>query len=546
MKCANCEAMLSGEPTCPTCGTLYTVSRVGASIPPLVTELETKLGGALAGRYELRGLLGHGGMGAVFLAAESSLDRLVAIKVLPPSFSMDEELLARFQREAKTAARLDHPGIVPIYAVEDVDDLHFYVMKFIPGVDLGDRIPETGLNAEEARRLLRESAVALGHAHRRGVIHRDVKPANIMLDPQGRAVLTDFGIAKAVRSGTAMTSTGQMIGTPQYMSPEQMEGKEVDGRADQYSLGMVAYHMLAGRQPFGQGSVAALLVKQLHEYPESLAAIRPEVPDEIVAAVERAIRKDPDERFETMDDFAEALRPGGAVIRPAAGRRGPGRGRPSGTAVRRWLVGAAAAVVLTAGAALGWSTFSSAEDARAGSTEIVAGETSATVSDGSGPVAGGARISAGGDEPVDSGGAGVDAGAGDAGVGVAAAGAAAAAGDVEPPTTAAAPVAAAGSPEGSLSGTRPAGGAAAGDADPPPATPVEGFLTLNARPFASVDIDGIELPDFTPLNRHPLEPGPHVVVVRREGYVTVVDTVEITAGNVTTRSFVLIPDGGLR
>jgi hypothetical protein len=537
MKCGNCEAVLSGEPACPTCGTLYTASPAGASIPSLVHELEGRLARALEGRYEMRGLLGHGGMGAVFLAAETSLDRLVAIKVLPPSLSMDEELLTRFRREAKTAARLDHPGIVPIYAVEDIDDLHFYVMKFVPGSELSEVIPEGGMDAERARQLVWESAVALGHAHRRGVIHRDVKPANIMLDPQGRAVLTDFGIAKAVRSGTAMTSTGQMIGTPQYMSPEQMEGKDVDGRADQYSLGMVAYHMLAGRQPFGPGSVASLLVKQLNEYPESLAVVRPDVPDAFVGAIERAIRKDPDERFETMEDFAAALKPGSMVgATPARGMSGSRARTTADGGPRRWIFAAAVVAALAVAGVLGRGMLTSADDSGAG----IAGEVQSGIEAG-------ATTRAQGD-------AGVSASTGGTEVGTAASGDEAppagtgedAESAAEPPPEEPAPAPSETMPDeaGSGAGAVVSGGGGQASAPRTPVAPEEGYLTVNARPFATVDIDGIELPNFTPLNRHPLPPGSHVVVVRREGYVTVVDTVEITVGNVTTRSFVLIPNGG--
>jgi hypothetical protein len=501
-----------------------------------VQDLEGRLALALEGRYDLRGLLGHGGMGAVFLAAETSLDRLVAIKVLPPSLSMDEELLTRFQREAKTAARLDHPGIVPIYAVEDIDDLHFYVMKFVPGSDLSDEIPEGGMDAERARQLVWESAVALGHAHRRGVIHRDVKPANIMLDPQGRAVLTDFGIAKAVQSGPAMTSTGQMIGTPQYMSPEQMEGKDVDGRADQYSLGMVAYHMLAGRQPFGPGSVAALLVKQLNEYPESLAVVRPDVPDAFVGAIERAIRKDPDERFESMEDFAAALKPGSAAgagpvhVASGGGVRSTTAGGP-----RRWIFAAVAMAALVVAGVLGRGMLGSVDSG----ADLGGGAESGMEADAPTREQGGADASATISGP--------EVGAGESGEAASAGGAAPGTGAAtETPPEAPTPAPSQTPSDVAGAGTATASSAAGGESatSGAPAQPEEGYLTVNARPFATVDIDGIELPNFTPLNRHPLSPGQHVVVVRREGYVTVVDTVEITVGNVTTRSFVLIPNGG--
>jgi hypothetical protein len=506
---------------------VYTVVREGPPIPAIVDDLAERLARALEGRYELRGLLGHGGMGAVFLAAELRLDRLVAIKVLPPSLSLDHELLTRFEREAKTAARLDHAGIVPIYSVEDIDGLYFFVMKFVPGTDLGHEIESGPMAVDRARELLWESAVALGHAHRRGVIHRDVKPGNIMIDPSGRAVLTDFGIAKAMSSGPQMTSTGQMIGTPQYMSPEQMQGAEVDGRADQYSLGMVAYHMLAGRQPFEQGSVAALLVKQLGEYPESLASIRPDVPDAIVAAIERAIRKDPEERFESMDAFAEAIWPeragsltmSGSLPAPAGVARGAGSTGTEGGA-KRFMMGAAAVVLMAAAGAVGYSALSrDAPDPSTGAAQIQT-EVEAPGSEIAGVGPGAAAGQSGSVEDVSAGGTDVargqslDPSSRDA--------------EVPAPvevTTADAAITLPPPESESL----------------PAAEPATGFLTVNAQPvFAFVAIDGVELPSSTPIFQHPLSPGIHIVTVRREGYETISDTVEITAGNVTRRNHVLI------
>lgn len=505
---------------------MYTVGRGSAPIPALVDELERRLAAALEGRYELRGLLGHGGMGAVFLAAELRLDRLVAIKVLPPSLSLDHEVLTRFEREARTAARLDHPGIVPIYSVEDVDGLHFFVMKFVPGGDLGDEIAGEPMDWERARQLLWECATALGHAHRRGVIHRDVKPANIMLDPSGHVLVADFGIAKAMQAGPQMTSTGQMIGTPQYMSPEQMEGKEVDGRADQYSLGMVAWHMLAGRQPFQGGSVASLLVKQLHEYPESLAVLRPEVPDAMVGAIERAIRKNPEERFESMDAFAAALWPERAGSVTGGGGPSATRGskastpRPGGA--RRWIAVAAMVVLAAAG---GWAAWSSMSGSPPGGSDG-----SSVLESGSGPTSGVSGTGGGGAEPSvptevrDEAGPetsdaadGSQASGGVEGGGVQSGGA---------PTAAASTTA------------RPAETTPGPQTPPSPAT---GFLTVGATPdYGYVEINGVELPNPTPIFEHPLAPGTYIVSVRREGYVTVVDTVEITSGNVTRRNVVLV------
>lgn len=516
MKCAQCQAVLSGEPTCPTCGTVYTVSRAGVSIPAVVEELERRLAQALEGRYELRGLLGHGGMGAVFLAAELSLDRLVAIKVLPPSLSMDEELLGRFQREAKTAARLDHRGIVPIYAVEAIDGLHFYVMKFVPGSDLADAIPEGGMRADQARALLWESAVALGHAHRRGVIHRDVKPANIMIDQQGRALLTDFGIAKAVRSGTAMTSTGQMIGTPQYMSPEQMEGQEVDGRADQYSLGMVAWHALAGRQPFGHGSVAALLVKQLNEYPESLAALRPEVPDEVVGAIERAIRKNRDERFDTMEDFARAFWPEEAAAvedgqRPPTAVSSSNKKKGGPSAPVRWAVAAALVAVFAVSGTIGVSMFGGGGDGAPidfdpdDAAELVTNSVESALQ-GAGQVDDGAEAGSVDTENSNEGAA-----------------------PVPPPTGSAEAIATPPVTPTSL------------PSQAQPTEPVRaamGAVTIHSRPVGFLRINGVEVPAQLPYIDS-LAPGEYVLEVRHPDCQTRVDTITVEARNPTTQMYQL-------
>ncbi|NNF29565.1 MAG: serine/threonine protein kinase [Gemmatimonadetes bacterium] len=499
------------------------MSRQGQSIPAMVEDIEARLAKELEGRYELRGLLGHGGMGAVFLALEVSLDRLVAIKVLPPSLSLEEEVLARFTREARTAARLDHRGIVPIYSVEESGGLHFYVMKFIAGHDLGDEIPDGGMDWERARELLWESAVALGHAHGRGVIHRDVKPANIMINQAGDALVTDFGIAKAVRSGTQMTSTGQMIGTPQYMSPEQMEGKDLDGRADQYSLGMVAWHMLTGRRPWDAGSVASILVKQISEYPESLAVLRPEVPDAVVGTIERAIRKDPEERFPSMEEFAQALWPeraGGVVVPRATSsrRRDPAAASASRGPKKAWIA-AAAVIVLAGGAFVGQQVMSGGVDP--GEREALDGATPGEGIDPDAQVAGGSQLVDGGATSGDVGEEEASPQGGGASVGGGAPAGATVAGAGSVPQQPTAPTTA---PPAS--------------ATQPPST---GFLTIGTGgTYAFVEVNGIELDLSTPLFEHELPPGTHVVTLRREGYVTVVDTVEITAGNVTRRNHVMI------
>ena len=280
--------------------------------PDFSYELGERLARALEGRYEILRLLGRGGMAAVFLAQDLVLERQVAIKVLPPDMTRDGELIVRFQREAKTAAKLDHPNIIPINRVESEAGLVYIVMKYVSGQSLEDLLDKGPVSIPTARHILREAALALGHAHRRRIVHRDVKPANIMLDEDGRVVLTDFGISKAVEGATHLTGTGTIIGTPHYMAPEQAKGREVDGRADQYALGIVGYRALTGKLPY-EGDPHSILYQQIHEPPPSVLAGRKDTPPDLRLALDRALAKDPKARFATMEEFAASV----------SGERGP-------------------------------------------------------------------------------------------------------------------------------------------------------------------------------------------------------------------------------
>jgi eukaryotic-like serine/threonine-protein kinase len=293
---------------CPRCHTPLPVdARYCSQCPPDYSyELGERLGRALEGRYEIIRLLGRGGMAAVFLANDLVLERQVAIKVLPPDMTRDGELIVRFQREAKTAAKLDHPNIIPIHRVESEAGLVYIVMKYVSGQSLEELLDKGPLSIQLTRHVLREAALALGHAHRRQIVHRDVKPANIMLDEDGRVVLTDFGISKAVQGTTHITGTGIIIGTPQYMAPEQAKGREVDGRADQYALGMVGYRALTGEMPF-EGDPHSILYQQVHEPPPSVLERRRDTPLDLRVALERALSKDAKWRFPSMEEFAAAV-----------------------------------------------------------------------------------------------------------------------------------------------------------------------------------------------------------------------------------------------
>jgi serine/threonine protein kinase len=293
---------------CPRCHTPLPVDGLYCSqCPPDYSyELGQRLARALEGRYEIIRLLGRGGMAAVFLAEDLVLERQVAIKVLPPDMTRDGELIVRFQREAKTAAKLDHPNIIPIHRVESEAGLVYIVMKYVSGQSLEELLDQGPLSIPLTRHILREAALALGHAHRRHIVHRDVKPANIMLDEDGRVVLTDFGISKAVQGTTHLTGTGTVIGTPQYMAPEQAKGREVDGRADQYALAMVGYRALTGELPF-EGDPQSILYQQVHEPPPSVLERRPDTPLDLRVALERALAKDSKWRFPSMEEFAASV-----------------------------------------------------------------------------------------------------------------------------------------------------------------------------------------------------------------------------------------------
>src|ERR1041384_7596916 len=256
--------------------------------------LLARLTQALGTSCSLQGEIGRGGMGVVFQAKDERLKRQVAIKVLPPELAFREEVRLRFLREAETAARLMHPHIVPIHSVgESPDGLVYFVMAYIDGEPLGSRLKRRGqLPAEESRRILMETADALGAAHALGIIHRDVKPDNIMLEgSRGRVMVTDFGIAKALSSSTggALTGTGVAIGTPHYMSPEQAAGdREIGGPGDLYSLGVVGYQSLAGELPFQAPTVPGILIKQITEAAPDLATRVPGCPDDLASCVMRS------------------------------------------------------------------------------------------------------------------------------------------------------------------------------------------------------------------------------------------------------------------
>ena len=279
-------------------------------------ELGTHVAQILSANYELESEVGRGGMGIVYCARDRRLKREIAIKVLPPELSFRADIRQRFLREAETAAQLNHPNIVPIYTVEERDNLVYFVMAYIKGDNLGQRLQQHGpIPPVEVRRILKEVADALSYAHNRNVIHRDIKPDNIIIDEEtGRAMVTDFGIARALTDSgdSRLTATGMAIGTPAYMSPEQSAGdRAIDGRSDLYSLGVVGYQMLCGQPPFVASNTPSMLVKHLSEKPVPVDERWPDLPPDLSRAVMMCLEKDPDDRFPSAAAFSMALSGGG-------------------------------------------------------------------------------------------------------------------------------------------------------------------------------------------------------------------------------------------
>ncbi len=270
------------------------------------------IGKKLSNRYEIEELLGQGGMSAVYKATDPNLKRVVAIKIIHPHLSNDADFVKRFEEEATAVAQLRNPGIIQVFDFNKDDDVYYMVLEFVPGETIEQHLKR--LN-KDGRRLSITSAIeyvaevcdALDYAHQRGMIHRDIKPANLMLNIMGQVILMDFGIAKIV-GGQRHTATGAVVGTAMYMSPEQIKGTHADRRTDIYSLGVTLFEMVSGRPPFEADSAMTLMMMHINDPIPDLKTLNPEVPDDLIAVINKALAKDPNARYQTAAQMAAALR----------------------------------------------------------------------------------------------------------------------------------------------------------------------------------------------------------------------------------------------
>jgi predicted Ser/Thr protein kinase len=514
-ECVHCHTPLPDNSRyCFACGADVS-GGAGPASTGNVEVLQQRLQRLVEGKYEIIRMLGKGGMGAVFLAHDLTLEREVAIKVLPPDVAQDEQVVRRFQQEAKTAAKLDHPNIIPIYRVESEGGLNYFVMKYVSGTSLEDVLERRQpLSIDYVQRVVWEAGCALGHAHQRGVVHRDVKPANIIFDHDGRVTLTDFGISKALQAATGFTATGMIIGTPHYMAPEQAKGGSVDGRADQYSLGIVGYRLLTGELPFGGDSVHTILYKHIFEEVPLATTRRADVPAFLSTALARALAKEPEHRFPTMEEFATAVWPEQPVAAPAraAAARAP-KARRVGTADAPTEMTSAPTTPIPAAATRAArpkpatrpapSAARAPRKSRAGLVAVVVVL---------GALGAGGYVLLGRSQPEAPPGAPVTP-------------LVETVHEAAPAPDRAKPAAPAPSPSRRT--------------ERPPAQAAQGYLTIAADPYGTVYIDGVQI-GVTPVFSYGVKAGSHAIRVERAGYRTQSETVQVDAGNTVTKRYTLM------
>ncbi|HXK08151.1 MAG TPA: serine/threonine-protein kinase [Vicinamibacteria bacterium] len=330
------------------------------------------------GKYEVTGKLGQGAMGEVFRAHDPVLSRDVAVKRISAGLDTDETVRKRFRREAEAAAKLNHPNIITVYELGFEGEQLFMAMELLDGIDLKHALAGRRMSVEQGLNVMEQICEGLAFAHSQGVVHRDLKPANIHILPNGKVKIMDFGLARL--SGSEMTTTGMVMGTPHYMSPEQVRGQKADARSDVFALGCVLYELFAGRKPFDAESMHAVLFKIMQEEPVPLREAAPGTPEPLVHLVERALAKNPAERFQNASELLAGIRQarlasgtakgterapgertalGLGTVRPGARDRGPGsaasRSSPAASRRKRWPLFAALGLVLAAILGGGWA-----------------------------------------------------------------------------------------------------------------------------------------------------------------------------------------------
>ncbi len=281
------------------------------------------------GRYEIKSELGRGGMATVYRGYDPRFEREVAVKVLPPELlHADPQFRVRFEREAKIIAQLEHPSIVPVYDVGEENNQPYFVMRFMSGGSLTDRIKAGVFTVEQAMKIIEQVAPGLDEAHAKGIVHRDFKPSNILFDNKGAPYISDFGIAKMTQSQAGSVTGSAIIGTPAYMAPEQAQGSQVDGRADIYALGIILYEMLTGKQPYEADTPMGVAIKHITDPVPHILDANPNLPYDIEEIIQKAMAKDRDERYATAQEMVDALR---EIVR---GEKSTGKTVSKRTAVR--------------------------------------------------------------------------------------------------------------------------------------------------------------------------------------------------------------------
>lgn len=311
--CQSCgNALANGSKFCAQCGTSLADATIArpAEDPELVRVRE-----AFGTRYRVESLLGRGGMGSVYRAYEPTLDRYVAIKLIPQSTGANQEFVNRFRREARLAAKLRHPRIVSIFEVGEAAGLHYFTMDYVEGDTLRSLVRRrSGLSRGEVGSIMAAVCDAVSHAHRRGIIHRDLKPENIMIGSEGEIFVMDFGLARGL-DDPSMTASGTVMGTPLYMSPEQLNGESVDERSDVFALALITYYCLTGENLFDGNTISAIIAKQFSINLREAIGTNAKIPEDMKPALIEALRRSPDSRTPSVETFARGIS-GGAVTPP--------------------------------------------------------------------------------------------------------------------------------------------------------------------------------------------------------------------------------------